>query len=328
MDATTLLLRAAGEGAALRAAASAAAEGVFDRLPAPRAAVLLTRDAPARHAAAAAAALAAEGRCPVLAADRLPRFVGALDLVVGLGEDPGDPVLAEALAEAARRGAATALADPGAGPVRAAAGPDCAVAPRPAGAPGGGLLGPLGVALAALTAAGAVDLAPAAVLAEVADAADAEAAACAPDRGEPVNPARVLGSRLRGRRIVLAGDGPEWAAVAGFGAARLLEAGVAAHATAVTDLLRAWPALAPAEADLFHDPRIDGPAAGGPVLPLEAIVVTSPEGLGAMRARVGRLPGVRVECPAADVEARHRLSGLCVTAVRLAAAAAYVMEED
>src|SRR5699024_5524898 len=59
---------------------------------------------------------------PITQATRTPEWVGPLDLVVVLGDDPGDPVIAESVAEALRRGADTVLAVPAEGPVGAAAG--------------------------------------------------------------------------------------------------------------------------------------------------------------------------------------------------------------
>ena len=108
MDPHSLTLTAAAEGAHLRAAASAAADGLFDDLPEPRAVVLITNESRARLAAEAVVALVADARAPITIARSLPRFVGALDLVFVLTDDPGDPI-AEVLAEADRRGAAARL---------------------------------------------------------------------------------------------------------------------------------------------------------------------------------------------------------------------------
>ena len=330
MDPHSLTLTAAAEGAHLRAAASAAADGLFDDLPEPRAVVLITNESRARLAAEAVIALAADARAPITIARSLPRFVGALDLVFVLTDDPGDPI-AEVLAEADRRGAATVLVDPGEGPVRAAASPRTVVVPRPAMSAVGSFCGYVGAVLGALTAARVTALGPAAVLDDVADAVDAEAVACAPDRDLLVNPARQWAEWMRGHSVVVAGEGDVWRTVAELAAAWLLDAGLPAHGTTVSDMLRASGALAPSPAaaldDLFHDPLIDGPVGGGRMLPLSVIAVTSPAEAPAVRARLEPFEWARVECPAEEVEVRHPLVDVCVTAARVAAAAAYVPEE-
>ncbi len=327
MDSTSLLLLAAAEGPHLRAAASAAADGLFDDLPEPRAVVLITNESRARLAAEAVVALAADARAPITIARTLPRFVGALDLVVVMTDDAGD-VAAEVLAEADRRGAATVLIDPGEGPVRSAASPRTVVVTRPAMSSFGSFCGYVGAVLGALTCARVTALGPAQILSDVADLVDEEAVKCAPDRDLLVNPARQLAQWVRGRSAVFAGEGDVWRAVAELAAAWMLDAGIPAHGTTVADMMRAAPVLTPVAPDPFHDPLIDGPAGGGLVLPLRAIVVTSPADAPARRARLEPFEWIRVESPAEEVEVRHPLVDVCVTAARLAAVAAYVPEED
>lgn len=329
MDPHSLPLIAAAEGPHLRAAASAAAEGLFDALPEPRAVVLITNESRARLAAEAVIALASDARAPITVSRSLPPFVGALDLVFVLTDDPGDPIAA-VLAEADRRGAATVLLDPGEGPVRAAASSRTIVVPRPALSTVGSFCGYVGAVLGALTAARVTSLGPAAVLGEVADAVDAEAVACAPDRDVLVNPARQWAAWMRGHAVVLAGEGDAWRTVAELGAAWLLDAGVPAHGTTVNDVLRASVALSSrrGEPDIFRDPFLDGPGEAASVLPLSVIAVTSPADAPTVRARLEPFDWARVECPAAEVEVRHPLVDVCVTAARVAAAASYVPEED
>ncbi|WP_295623813.1 hypothetical protein [uncultured Corynebacterium sp.] len=331
MDPHSLQMIAAAEGPHLRAAASAAAEGLFDGLSEPRAVVLVTNESRARLAAEAVVALASDARAPITVARSLPRFVGALDLVFVLTDDPGDPV-AEVLVEADRRGAATVLVDPGEGPVRAAASPRTIVVPRPALTVRGSFCGYLGVVLGALTAARVTALGPAAVLSDVADAVDDEAVRCSADRDLLVNPARQWAEWMRGHAVVFAGEGDVWRTVAELAAAWLLDAGVPAHGTTVADVLRASPALSAGQSadatDIFHDPLIDGPADNGRVLPLSVIAVTSPADAPAVRARLEPIEWARVECPAEEAEVRHPMVDVCVTAARVAAAAAHVPEEE
>lgn len=328
MDTRTLLFTAAAEGPHLRAVAEASRDGLFTDLPAPRSVILVPGEARARLAAEAVVALATDARAPITICRGVPNFTGALDLVVVLTDDPGDPACARALAEAARRGSATVLVDPGEGPVRAAADPATVIVPRPAMTGRGSFCGYLGAVFAALTGAGVTGLGPDGVLADVADAVDAEAQVNGPDRDELVNPARDLGHWMRGRSMVFAGAGEAWRTVAELAAAWFLDAGVSAHGTALPDFARALPSLATSEPDIFFDPELDGPGADPLVLRLGAIVVTSPPDLEQTAARFEHLPWVRCESPAREVETRHPLVDVCVTAARLAAAAAYVIEED
>lgn len=327
MEPRNLQILAAAEGPHLRAAASAADEGLFDGLPEPRAVVLIAAESRARLAAEAVVALATDSRAPITIARELPRFVGALDLVIIMTDDPGDSTAA-VLAEADRRGAATILVDPGEGPVRAAASPATVVVPRPAMSFHGSFCGYLGAVLGALTCARVTALGPAQILREVADLVDDESVKCAADRDVLVNPARELAQWLRGHSVVFAGEGDVWRTVAELAAAWMLDAGVPAHGTTVADMTRAAPALTPVAPDPFHDPLIDGPAAGGLVLPLRAVAVTSPADAPARRARLEPFDWVRVESPAEEVEVRHPLVDVCVTAARMAAMAGFVPEED
>ncbi|MBV7294811.1 hypothetical protein KRX51_02600 [Corynebacterium sp. TAE3-ERU12] len=326
MDMRSMLFTAAAEGAHLRAAASAA-DGPLSGLGMPRSVILITGEARARLAAEAVVALASDARCPIMVARYVPHFTGALDLVMVLTDDPGDELAARSLAEADRRGAATVLVGPDEGPVRHAASSSTVLIQRPTMSIIGSFCGYIGAVFATLTGAGVSGLGPAAVLRDVADAVDAEAIACSAERDLLVNPARQLAEWVRGRSVVFAGDGEVWRTVAELAAAWLCDAGVTAHGAALTDVLRAAHTFSPRVDDIFFDPEFDDPAAAPAGPPRGAVVLTSSENLEATTARVGELPWVRVECPAEDVEVHHQLVDVCVSAARVAAAAAYVMEE-
>lgn len=326
-----LFFRAANEGAQLRAAASAVSGGELARLGLPRSVVLLTSDIRARLAAEAAVALATDARAPIVVAGELPHYTGALDLVIILCDDPGDP-LSEALSEAARRGADTVLVDPGEGPVRAAAGRDTIVLSRPALSDGGSYCGYLGSIFSVLTEAGVTDLGPLGVLNDVADAVDNDMLACAVDRDVTVNPARQSAAWLKKHTVVCTGMGDVWRSVAELAAASLLDAGVVTHGTGRIDFMRALPALQQAHIeqthDIFYDPEFDEPKSGNEMLPLGAFVVAAPAELLTVQELFGYTDWARIECPAKDVETRHPLVDVCVTAARVAAIAAFVTEVE
>lgn len=321
-----LFYRAATAGAGLRAAASAAREGAFSQLPMPRSTVIIVGERRARLAAEAVRALADDTRCPIVITEQLPNYVGALDLVIVCVDDPGSP-LAALLAEADRRGAATVLVDPGEGPVRAAAGRDTVIVPRPAMAEMASFTAYVGAIATALTECGATSLAPAGVLEEIADAVDTDIAACSPQRDETVNPAKQVAQWLAGRRILAVASEPALEPVAELAGLQMLEAGRVAGASSLGELRLSIGALLAAEPqaarDIFYDPLIDGEDEGAQVLPLGAIVLATPGNVDRHRDAYGEAGWARVECPALDVEARHPLVEVCVTAARVAAIAAF-----
>ncbi|WP_297453087.1 hypothetical protein [uncultured Corynebacterium sp.] len=321
-----LFYRMATEGAALRAAASATRAGAFGQLPLPRSAVILVGNRRAQLAAEAVRALADDIRCPVVIAQQLPNYVGALDLVVVLDDNPGSP-LGSALAEADRRGAATVLVDPGEGPLHAACGHDTVVVSRPAMAESASFTGYIGVIASVLTECGATALAPAGVVEEVADAVDTDIAACGPQRDETVNPARQTALWCEGRRTLVVSTASALAPVAELASLQLLEAGVVSAASSVSELSLSVGALLAAEPqtsrDIFYDPFIDGEDEGPTMLPLGAIVLATPDNVNRYRDHYGEARWARVECPALDAETHHPLVEVCVTAARVGAIAAF-----
>src|SRR5699024_4083472 len=120
-DRDGLLHAAASSGAHVRAAAAADAlpgrPGTADT----RALVLIApRGAGARAAAVFAADAAPHLSVPLVRTDRTPAWTGALDTVLVLGDDAGDPELARAIDDAAGRGATVLVTVAEEGPVGAA----------------------------------------------------------------------------------------------------------------------------------------------------------------------------------------------------------------
>ncbi|MFD1152461.1 hypothetical protein ACFQ3T_35440, partial [Saccharothrix hoggarensis] len=111
-DREGLLRAAARAGAQVRSAAETAAELGVDRVfeERPRALVLITRPGVGASVAGMVTALLGP-RCPVpvVVADDVPTWVGALDVVLAHTEDPGDVRLAESVDRAGRRGARVLL---------------------------------------------------------------------------------------------------------------------------------------------------------------------------------------------------------------------------
>ena len=74
-------------------------------VPRPRAVVLITRPATRSPRELLMALLGPGCSVPVVVADEVPPWVGALDVVLAHTEDPGDRVLAESIDRAGRCGA-------------------------------------------------------------------------------------------------------------------------------------------------------------------------------------------------------------------------------
>ncbi|WP_299566347.1 SIS domain-containing protein [uncultured Mycolicibacterium sp.] len=265
-DRQGLLWSASMAGAQVRATAAALDEGELEPVRAdrpPRTVVWLAGRGPAEAAGLTlAAALGGALAAPIVPAAQLPPWLGALDVMVVAGDDPGDPALVGAAAAAVRRGARVIVAAPYEGPLRdATAGRAVALAPRLRVSDDFGFIRYLAAGLAVLQTVGVglhTDLAA------LADELDAETLRNSVGRELFTNPAKTLADRMSGRAVVLAGDNAATLALARHGAAVMLRiAHTAVAAAGLVDVmvaLRTGMGAAPGgAASIFHDEQIDGP---------------------------------------------------------------------
>jgi hypothetical protein len=263
------LLRAASMGGAqVRATAAALDEGDLDALKSdtpPRTVIWVAGRGNAETAGAMlSATLGGSVGSPIVVASEVPPWIGALDVLILAGDDPGDPVLVEAAATGVRRGARIAVVAPYEGPLRdATAGRSVSLAPRLWVRDEFGLTRYLAAGLAVLHM---VDAGLQVDLAALADELDAEAFRNSAGRELFTNPAKTLAERMSGRDVVLAGDNPATLAMARHGAAILLR--IAHQPVAAVGLADALVAMsggmgsepgADHERSIFHDEQIDGP---------------------------------------------------------------------
>lgn len=293
------LLRAASmAGAQVRATAAAIDEGALDPVRGddrPRTVIWVAGRGAAETAGSLLAATVGRSAAePIVLAAEAPPWVGALDVLVVAGDDPGDPALVGAAATGVRRGARVVVAAPYEGPLRdTTAGRVAVLEPRLPVPEEFGLPRYLAAGLAALHG---VDAGLRTDLAALADELDAEALRNSAGRELFTNPAKALAARMSGRRVALAGDCAATLALARHGSSALLRTGH--QVVAATGLADALIALRtglphglrdPAGA-LFHDDQIDGP------LPerLRVLALTLAAERTVVAARVGRLEDVDV----------------------------------
>ena len=262
------LLRAASmAGAQVRATAAALDEGDLEPLQSdqpPRTVVWVSGRGNAETAGSLlAATLGGSVAAPIVVTSEVPPWIGALDVLVVAGDDPGDPALVSAAATGVRRGSRVVVAAPYEGPLRdATAGRSVALAPRVWVPDDFGLARYLAAGLATLHV---VDPSLRVDLGAMADDLDAEAFRNSAGRELFTNPAKTLARRMSGRDVVLAGDGAATLALARHAGAILLR--VAHKAVAAVGLSDAIAALrgglgsstGDREQSIFHDEQIDGP---------------------------------------------------------------------
>jgi hypothetical protein len=263
------LLRAASmAGAQVRATAAALDEGDLDALKSdqpPRTVIWVAGRGNAETAGTMLwATLGGSVGAPIVVASEVPPWIGALDVLILAGDDPGDPALVSAAAIGVRRGARIAVVAPYEGPLRdATAGRSVSLAPRLWVRNDFGLARYLAAGLAVLQV---VDPGLRVDFATLADELDAEAFRNSAGRELFTNPAKTLAERMSGRDVVLAGDNAGTLALARHGAAVLLR--IAHQPVAAVGLADALVALhdgmggepgADHEKSIFHDDQIDGP---------------------------------------------------------------------
>lgn len=260
------LLRAASmAGAQVRATAAALDEGDLDAVRSDSPPRTLVWVANAGNAETAGAMLAAQlgGTigAPLVLASEAPPWIGALDVVVIAGDDPGDPALTSAAATAVRRGSRVIVAAPYEGPLRdATAGRAVALPPRLPVPDDVNFARYLAVGLAALQV---VIPGYSLDLGALADALDAEAFRNSAGREVFTNPAKGLTQRMRDREVVIAGDSAATLVLARHAVAVMLRVGhQSVAAVELNDALGAigsgWGRTGGA-ASIFHDEEIDGP---------------------------------------------------------------------
>ena len=263
------LLRAASmAGAQVRATAAALDEGDLDVLKSdhpPRTVIWVAGRGNAETAGTMlSATLGGSVGAPIVVASEAPPWIGALDVLILAGDDPGDPALVSAAATAVRRGARIAVVAPNEGPLRdATAGRSASLAPRLWVRDDFTLARYLAAGLAILQV---VDPGLRVDLAALADELDAEAFRNSAGRELFTNPAKALAERMSGRDVVLAADNAATLALARHAAAVLLR--IAHQSVAAVGLGDALVALHAGlggadgpdrEASIFHDEQIDGP---------------------------------------------------------------------
>jgi len=258
------LLRAASmAGAQVRATAAAFDEGALDSIRGgdrPRTLVWVAgRGTAASAGAMLAAAVGGSSGEPIVVTAGAPPWIGALDVLVVAGDDPGDPALVGAAATGVRRGARVVVVAPYEGPLRdTTAGRVAVLEPRLPVPDEFVVCRYLAAGLAVLAS---VDPGLRVDLARLADELDSEALRNSAGRELFTNPAKALAERMSGRRVVLAGDCAATLALARHGGSVLLR--IAHQVVAATGLADAVVALRAGFGDaadaLFHDEQIDGP---------------------------------------------------------------------
>ncbi|MHA6801103.1 hypothetical protein [Bounagaea algeriensis] len=264
VDRRELLRTAALAGAQVRSAVERAANaGVSDfGEERPRAVVLLARPGLGMRVCELLAALTGRAAVPVVVAETLPAWVGALDAVFVHAADQGDADLATAVDTASRRGARVVVAAEEEGPV-AASGAGRALLVPPT------FPVPEELSFTYVFTVGLVVFAELGLLAVDVEALAAEldsmAEQCHPAKESVVNPAKTLALRLADRTPVLWGVDPVSTAVARHGAFALgchvgVPCAVADYSEAVAQrTLHRKAAQAGSTSALFADPDEEHP---------------------------------------------------------------------
>ncbi|MEV4319262.1 hypothetical protein [Actinocrispum sp. NPDC049592] len=329
-DTDGLLRAAALAGAQARSVVEAAEErGVAETLRdfRPRALILVTRPGHGRSIADLLVALVGPScPIPIVLAEQVPAWVGALDVVITHTEDPGDHELAESIGLATRRGATTVLTAPPDGPVAAAgAGRAHLLEPRVPVPPGFAFPRALAAGLYVVKTLGILRT----DLDVLADELDKEAEKSHLAHESFVNPAKSLALRLSDRVPLLWGLDPAGTAVAHH--ARHV---LAAHAGFVCDVgsyadaqtrfvLHRAAVRATSGQGIFDDPD---DFAGDPTAMLRVQLLAVSAGPAADAARhmaADTLPGADVLVPAEEVTADEPVRA-AVLALRFELAALYL----
>ncbi|MEU4444117.1 SIS domain-containing protein [Actinosynnema sp. NPDC050801] len=325
-DREGLLRAAARAGAQVRATAEAADELGVQRVfqERPRALVLVTRPGVGQAIAGVVTALLGS-RCPVpvVVADDVPTWVGALDVVLAHTEDPGDVQMAESVHRAARRGARVLLTAEPEGPVAASAAQHALLIPPRVAVPQGfGFARGFAAWVVALKALGLLE----ADVQAIADELDREAERCHPMHESFVNPAKTLALRIADRTPLLWGLDDLGTAVAAHGAGVLatyagVVSDVAGYPQALTrSVLHRRAVRGTSGADLFADPDDEQ---DGLVRVLLVAVRQGPQAEFARRVAMETLSGADVLEPAEEVSGGDAVCA-ALLALRFELAALYL----
>ena len=251
----------------------------------PRSLVIIPTEAIARQAAHLGVGLAEPLRIPIVVTESLPRYVGALDVVVVVGEPGECDWASRALITASQRGATTVLIGPAKGPLVEDCPEDTLVAPCLPTAEGSSPARSIAAlhALCCLLYQGPIAVKE--TLEDLAAAVDRELAQLSPERDATTNPGRQLREFIDGARIIHSCvlDPYSYSERREHVQLDALVARMAATIWAVHGLPSAY--VDPAELrraldrdsdsspanDLFYDPFIDGDGAEGALVPLKVV---------------------------------------------------------
>ena len=182
----------AHEGAQIRAIAAHIQHISVVRGAEFRSIVILPTDQVARASAEMVVELISPMAWPITITDKLPHFVGPLDLVVVVGERSDAEWASLALITAARRGATSALIGPTRGPLTEDAPEETLTFPTPPTAEGASPSRYIAGLLALLWSITDAEVIVEERLNELADIADEELQQLSPEREATVNPGRAL----------------------------------------------------------------------------------------------------------------------------------------
>lgn len=256
----------AHEGAQIRAVAGAipALRELYGLQP--RSLVVIATDQVADASARFVSRMRTPLRVPLVITDSLPSYVGALDIVIILGDRADDPDVSQSMISADRRGATTILVGPPRGPILEDAPRDTIVIPA--------LPTVYGASPArSITAVGTVlDLLeenPDLVsqrLSDIADCVDEELEQLSPERDSMVNAGRQLREYIDMARVVHTGRGRPGFAIAEVMSVVWSLKGLPSGVASFDELELPTPEP---EHNLFHDPLLDGQL---DLLPLKVVV--------------------------------------------------------
>lgn len=260
----------AHEGAFIRGARSLIDDGVSGRLAEmnPRSLIVIAADDISRAAAQLGCALLEPAPLPIVVVSELPRFAGALDVVL-VASSTSVPRQEQCLHAADRRGCPTILLAPPQGPLREEAPARTVIVPVPPTAVGGSPSAVIATMMALVAPLTGPEQAVGEHLDLAASAVDEELLAVSPERDELVNVARQLRNFAGDGRIIHAGLAGKASALAALIATWWTSKGVVSSALELAELHASLPSFDQSETDIFYDPFEDGDPG---VIPLRIVV--------------------------------------------------------